>query len=89
MKNIRIKIEGRVQGVFFRGSTKKTADKLNLKGFVKNKYDGSVLIEVQGKEDKLNEFIKFCKTGPVHAYVENIEIKEIELKNYNFFDIKY
>jgi len=89
MKNIRIKVEGRVQGVFFRGSTKKTAEKLNIKGFVKNNHDGSVLIEAQGEEEKLNEFIRFCKTGPVHAIVDNIETEEIKLNNYRFFDIKY
>jgi acylphosphatase len=48
MKHINIKITGKVQGVFFRASTKAVADQIGVKGFVKNEKDGSVYVEAEG-----------------------------------------
>jgi acylphosphatase len=48
MKHWNIKVTGKVQGVFFRASTKAVADQLGVKGFVKNLSDGSVYIEAAG-----------------------------------------
>ena len=47
MKKINIKITGKVQGVFFRASTKAVADQMGIKGLVKNEKDGSVYIEAE------------------------------------------
>jgi len=81
MKRIHIIISGNVQGVFFRHNTNKVANKLGLKGFVKNLPDGTVEVIVEGDEEKLKELIKFCKKGPEGADVENIEIEQEEAKN--------
>lgn len=87
MKTLRIIISGRVQGVFFRASTKAVADQIGIKGFVKNLKDGTVLIEAKGEDDFINDFIEWCKYGPDDARVDGIVIDEIELKNYRNFDI--
>ncbi|MGV9202670.1 MAG: acylphosphatase [Promethearchaeia archaeon] len=73
MKRIVIDIEGRVQGVFFRYSTKKTARKLGLEGYAQNMPDGSVHIEAQGGEEKLEELLDFAREGPRLARVDNVE----------------
>lgn len=88
MKHINLKIYGLVQGVFFRTSAKEEADKLNITGFVRNEPDGSVYIEAEGKEENLNEFIKWCNMGPSMAQVEKVIISEDLLKKLERFDIQ-
>jgi acylphosphatase len=87
MKTIQIIISGRVQGVFFRASTKAVADQIGIKGFVKNAKDGTVLIEAEGDDALMEHFIDWCKFGPDDARVDDISINEIELKNYRNFDV--
>ncbi len=85
---VRIRVSGKVQGVFFRASTKGKARDLSLKGFVQNEEDGSVLIEAQGSETDIESLIEWCKTGPPAAQVELCEWEEISNKNYSIFTIK-
>lgn len=75
-----IKISGKVQGVFFRKSAKDEADRLGLVGWIRNDADGSVETLAVGPKEKLEEFIKWCKSGPPLAEVENVEV---EWKNQN------
>lgn len=76
MKKVRIIVSGRVQGVSFRYYTKQFADKLNLKGSVKNLPNGTVEVIAEGKEDSINQIIDFCKKGPSWAHVEKIIVEE-------------
>ena len=87
MKHINIKITGKVQGVFFRASTKAVADQMGVKGLVKNEKDGSVYIEAESNETTLQMFLEWCKEGPDKSIVENVEVKDGELKNYRNFEI--
>jgi acylphosphatase len=87
-KHFNITVAGRVQGVFFRASTKTSADHLNIRGFVKNQPDGTVYIEAEGDEKDLEQFIDWCKLGPKAAKVEKLEVKESELKGFAKFDIQ-
>jgi acylphosphatase len=73
MKHLRLKIHGRVQGVFFRVSTKEKADELGLVGWVRNDDDGTVSVEAEGSEDKLRELLKWCHEGSQGSQVEKIE----------------
>ncbi len=75
MKEVHLKIKGRVQGVSFRYYTRKKATKLDIVGFVENKNDGSVLVVAQGEKENLKEFINWCKEGPEMAKVEEVGIK--------------
>jgi acylphosphatase len=73
-------IKGNVQGVFYRATSKKIADKLKLSGWVKNTIEGDVEITATGNEEQLNEFIKWCKKGPEKAQVEDVIIRhELEI----------
>ena len=87
--NRRIEVFGRVQGVFFRASTKSKADELGVKGFAKNQTDGSVLIEAEGSEQQIETFANWCKKGPETALVTKCKIAEGKLKNYERFEIRY
>lgn len=89
MKHINIKVIGKVQGVFFRASTKAVADQMGVKGKVKNEKDGSVLIEAEADEVTLEMFVEWCNKGPEKANVEQVKVEEGELQNYtNFVVIK-
>jgi acylphosphatase len=68
----RIRVFGRVQGVFYRATAKTKADDLNLVGWVKNEMDGTVLMEVEGEEDKVQEMIQWCNQGPLFSRVDDI-----------------
>lgn len=87
MKHINIKITGKVQGVFFRASTKAVADQIGIKGFVKNEKDGSVYVEAEGLATFLEMFVEWCNNGPEKSVVEKVEISEGELKNFNNFEV--
>ena len=87
VKHINITVTGKVQGVFFRASTKAVADQMGVKGLVKNQKDGSVYIEAEAGETFLEMFIDWCKEGPEKAKVENVAIVDAELKNYRNFEV--
>lgn len=89
MKHINIKVIGKVQGVFFRASTKAVADQMGVKGKVKNEKDGSVLIEAGASNVILDMFVEWCHKGPEKAIVEQVVVEESELQHYtNFVVIK-
>ena len=87
VKHFKIKITGRVQGVWYRGSRQKQARGLNLTGFTRNVKDGSVYAEAEGEESILNELIDWCKKGPELAIVERVEVEEGAIVGYSSFDI--
>ncbi len=76
MKRIHLVISGKVQGVFYRDFVRKAAEKLNIKGFVKNLDDGTVEVVAEGEDSKLKELIKECNRGSFLAFVEKIDVKE-------------
>ena len=88
MKHLSIHVSGKVQGVFFRASTKEKAEEFNIKGNVRNNSDGSVSIEAEGEEEDLAQFIEWCKGGPKFAHVERCELKETALQHFKKFSIE-
>ena len=88
MPHFNIKVEGRVQGVFFRVSTQKEAIRLGLKGFVRNEYDGSVYLEVEGRQEEIDQLLSWIgKGGPPRGEVHNYETTEGEVVGFKFFEI--
>lgn len=81
-------IHGRVQGVGFRYYTEKKAHELNIKGFVRNRPDGSVYIEAEGSEASLDQFILWCQNGPDWARVSKVEQQVIPIQGFNKFEIR-
>jgi acylphosphatase len=87
-KHFNITVYGKVQGVFYRATTKFIADQLGVKGYVKNQNDQTVYIEAEATPFLLEQFLDWCKEGPERAEVEKVEQQESELKNYINFDIR-
>ena len=73
----RARIIGRVQGVFFRVWARGEAEKLGVRGWVRNRRDGSVELEAYGPDEAVEALIDRCRRGPPDARVENIEVEEI------------
>jgi acylphosphatase len=67
--HIRLRITGRVQGVFYRQSTAEKARELGLTGFVMNMDDGSVVLEAAGPQESLQALRQWCRSGPPLAKV--------------------
>ena len=86
-KLLRINIFGKVQEVGFRFKTMEKAYVFGVQGYVRNKRDGSILIEAEGEEENLQGFMDWCKVGPTGAKIDNIQIQELPLKNYTTFEI--
>ncbi|QEC51034.1 acylphosphatase [Anseongella ginsenosidimutans] len=78
-KHLNIRITGKVQGVWFRDSTKAVANQLGITGFVRNEPDGSVYAEAEGIPLNLDQFLEWCHEGPERASVENVEVQESEV----------
>ena len=67
-----LKVEGRVQGVYFRASTVQEAKRLRLKGWVRNCPDGSVELIAEGERAMLEELEAWCRQGPAGAVVRQV-----------------
>jgi len=83
-------ISGRVQGVWFRATTKEKAEELGVTGWVRNTSDGRVEAVFMGEEDKVNKLIEWCHQGPPLAEVEKVEVKPYTSEEeYKDFTIRY
>ncbi|KEO72030.1 acylphosphatase [Anditalea andensis] len=86
--NKRITIIGKVQGVFFRKSTKAKAEELDISGWVRNERDGSVFAEIEGNRHAVKAMEAWLSQGPPKALVENLLIEAGEEQGYTGFEIK-
>lgn len=71
----RVRVYGRVQGVFFRNWTADKALALGVRGWVRNRLDGSVELVAYGDKDAVDALIAACRTGPPAAKVERVEVE--------------
>jgi acylphosphatase len=87
IQSIYIIVEGLVQGVFYRQSTKAKAIELGIAGEIKNKQDGTVHIIATGTEAQLNQLIEWCNKGPEMAIVTNVKVESTSLQSFKGFNI--
>ena len=71
-KRLHLFVSGRVQGVYYRSSTRDIAQRLGLFGYVKNLLDGRVEIVTEGDEAALKELISWAREGPSAADVSSL-----------------
>ena len=88
-KSVRIKISGRVQHVGYRYFAKKEAGKYQVKGWVKNEPDGSVLVEAEAEEQNLDHFILSLRNGQGWARVDHLDLQTIPFAGYKDFGVRY
>jgi acylphosphatase len=74
----RVIVHGRVQGVFFRDTTRRLAVARGIGGSAANRADGAVEAIFEGEPAAVEELIEFCRRGPARAAVERIEVFEQE-----------
>ncbi|MFZ5449409.1 MAG: acylphosphatase [Thermodesulfobacteriota bacterium] len=72
---VRVLIEGRVQGVFFRASTRDEARARGLTGWVRNLPDGRVAALFEGDKRVVEDMLRWCHKGPPYAYVDHVEVE--------------
>lgn len=87
-KHFTIRVSGKVQGVFFRASTRAEAQRLGLRGWVRNEPDGTVRIEAEGDEASLNRLVAWCHQGPKQARVADVTVQVGEVENYEGFRVR-
>ncbi|MEX2494469.1 MAG: acylphosphatase [Woeseia sp.] len=83
----RFRITGRVQGVFFRDSTRQVARKLDLTGYARNEADGSVEVVACGRLEALDTLADWLHSGPPMASVVEVETSAIDAPGYDDFSI--
>ncbi|MDY7035695.1 MAG: acylphosphatase [Thermodesulfobacteriota bacterium] len=87
---VRLIIEGRVQGVWFRDSTRRKARGIEVYGWVKNRHDGSVEVLAEGPEDRVKKLVNWCHQGPPAARVSRVKQYSEECQgDFNSFDIVF
>ncbi len=76
MRSVLLRVAGRVQGVGYRAWAIETAVRLRLRGWVRNRGDGSVEALVTGAEDRVAAMIEACRTGPFAARVTEVLVSD-------------
>ncbi len=92
MNNIRVRliIEGRVQGVWFRESTRREAVTLGVFGWVRNRPGRTVEVLAEGPKEQVKEFISWCNHGPSSARVDMVHETWEEWKDeFESFDVVF
>ena len=87
-KTIHFVVSGRVQGVFFRASTREQAQQLALTGWVRNLPDGNVEGMASGEAEQLTRFQAWLRQGPKMAAVSGLDVNEVEQQSFTGFVIK-
>ncbi len=84
----RVTVHGRVQGVAFRYALRQRARSHGVAGWACNRSDGAVEAVFEGRRDDVGRLIEFTKTGPRHAKVDSVDVREEEPEGLSGFDIR-
>jgi acylphosphatase len=81
----RMVVHGRVQGVGFRWSCIREADRLGVRGWVRNRPDGTVEAVAEGEVDAVERFVEWLRTGPRPARVDRVEVADEPVEGLDAF----
>ena len=84
----RVVVHGRVQGVFFRDSTRRRAEAAGVAGWVANRPDGTVEAVLEGDADAVEALVGWLHDGPRGADVERVKVEEGEPEGLTGFDVR-
>jgi acylphosphatase len=84
----RVVVHGYVQGVFFRDSVRRLAQRYGVAGWVTNRLDGAVEAVFEGEEDAVERLVAFSREGPRGARVERVEVSEEEQEGLSGFAVR-
>jgi acylphosphatase len=83
-----VRAHGRVQGVFFRDSVRREADRRGVAGWARNCSDGTVEAVFEGSADAVDALVEFCRRGPGHAEVSRLDVARDEPEGLSGFDVR-
>ncbi len=86
---VHVRVSGRVQGVNYRAFTRDKAKELGIKGWVRNIPGGGVEAVLEGERKTVGELLRLMKSGPAGSMVLGMEFSELEIKDYEDFQIEY
>jgi acylphosphatase len=84
----RIVARGRVQGVFFRDSTRRKAESLGVSGWARNREDGAVEVVAEGEPDAVESLVDYVRRGPGRAEVSGVDVSEEEPEGLSGFQTR-
>ena len=88
-RRVHVYVSGRVQGVFYRATTRDTAREHGVDGWVKNLDDGRVEAVFEGDPDDIESMIDFCHEGSSRARVDDVEVTEEEPEGLDGFEVRW
>ena len=83
------KVYGKVQGVGFRYAALRAAERYGVTGWVRNEFDGSVEVFVEGESAKVDRYLGWLKKGPAGSYVRQVLTQVTAPKNFTRFFIDH
>ena len=86
-KTVLVRVQGRVQGVCYRASTRREATRHGLVGWVKNQPDGSVAALLHGPTEAVDAVVAWCRMGPPMAIVTEVDCRESPPGCFNDFQV--
>jgi acylphosphatase len=86
---VHVRVSGKVQGVNYRAFTRDKAKELGIKGWVRNIPGGGVEAVLEGERKTVGELLRLMKNGPAGSMVLGMEFSELEIKDYEDFQIEY
>jgi acylphosphatase len=88
MTRKRVVVGGRVQGVFFRDTTRRRADAAGVAGWVRNTPEGGVEAVFEGEPAAVKQLVEFCRRGPSRAEVTSVEVVEEDPEGLSSFQVR-
>jgi acylphosphatase len=86
-KSMRFFVQGSIQPRLFNQFIKENADKLQVKGFVRNREDGRSEIFIEGNHDAVEQMAPLCRRGPQHSIIRSVDEKEERFQDFKDFRI--
>jgi acylphosphatase len=84
----RVVVRGYVQGVFFRDTTRREAQRRGVAGWVSNRRDGAVEAVFEGSPGDVDALVEFCSHGPRGAAVDDVEVSSEPAEGLTGFDVR-
>jgi acylphosphatase len=82
---VHVLVTGKVQGVYYRETTRKKAKAHDITGWVRNCSDGRVELKAFGPKEGVDQFLRFCRKGPVLARVKSLDMRECQVEAHDDF----
>jgi acylphosphatase len=84
----RVVVSGRVQGVFFRDTTRRRAEAASVAGWVRNTPEGSLEAVFEGDPASVDQLVEFCRRGPSRAEITSVQVSEEEPEGLSGFQVR-